>query len=61
MKKLNLNKETFEVVSNEELELVGAAKKTHTTPKCDDSSRAGCVPSTSADVTCTESFCYCKS
>lgn len=61
MKKLNLKKETFEVVSNEELELLGAAKKTHTTPKCDISSVPGCPSPSSTDATCTESYCYCKS
>ncbi len=60
MKKLNLKKETFEVVSHEELELAGAAKKTHTTPKCDNTAVPGCPMPTSTDVTCTDSYCYCK-
>jgi len=59
MKKLDLKKETFEVVSNEELELVGSAAKTHTTPRC-NTQQADCCD-TDCDVTCTESVCYCKS
>jgi len=60
MKKLDLKKESFEIVTNEELELVGAAAKTHTTPRC-NTDQVGCPGETDSDVTCTESVCYCKS
>jgi len=60
MKKLDLKKETLEVVSNEELELVGAAAKTHTTPRC-NTDQVGCPDETAADVTCSDSVCYCNS
>jgi len=59
MKKLNFKKETFEVVTNEELELVGSANKTHTTPKC-NSQQVDCCD-TDCNVTCTESNCFCNS
>jgi len=58
MKKLDLKKETFEIVTIEELELVGAAAKTH--QNC-ETARPGCPAETDIDVTCTESVCYCKS
>ena len=59
MEKLDLNRESFEIVSNEELELIGAAKKTYTTPKC-NTEQADCC-NTDCQVTCTSSVCYCNS